>query len=376
MKKVLIFLVILFILGGGVFVYVTVKNNSVKVVKKTTQTTATTSNQTSLPVSTTTDDNGNVIINYDSLSPSEYKRLIDLKAAQEARLRLFATATSDLSAQIDVDNEIKDIKNNCNLAIDPAATLSDDITKKLKSGFICRYVKGSVSNNSRIDEFIIKYIDTVPFEFGIDSKLNFDTSFGSLVLNKQTTVSLVEAQAKITTIMGEIHFNNSVSGNSGGTTVSSSGAKTTTGTITNISQIAEANSNANIYMAIIGDNGKQGKAVGCGDSVVPVKVHVDFTSTKTDQKIRDALQKLFSLRERLYNKDMNVVNPLYNSVLSVSEVTISGSQATVALDGTLNLDGACDEPVIEAQIKNLVLQFKPITSVVLRINTPGEDDVF
>lgn len=375
MKKVLIILGILLVVGVLVFSYVNVKKNAAKSAKKT-QTNLVATSTNSLPTATSTkDSDAETMINYESLSPSEYKDLIDLKAAEAARLRLFATSTSDLGTQIDADNEIKDIKNNCNLEIDPAATLSADIIKKIKQGFICRYVKGSVSNNSRVDEFTIKFIGTVPFEFGIDNNLTFNTSFGSLILNKQVNPSLVETQAKITTVMGKINFNNSVAGN---VSVGSGAVntKTTTGTITSVNQIAEANSNATVYMVVLGDDGKQGKAVGCGDSLVPVKVHVNFTNTKTDQKIRDTLQKLFSFRSKVYSKDLNLINPLYNSVLSVSEVTISGSQATVALDGTLNLDGACDDPVVEAQIKNLILQFKPITSVVLRINTPGEDDVF
>jgi hypothetical protein len=118
-----------------------------------------------------------------------------------------------------------------------------------------------------------------------------------------------------------------------------------------------------IYLIGIDDNGKSGKLIGCGDSVIPVKVIIKPTTGV----LRAALNSLLSVKDQYYGES-GLYNALYQSNLQVGNVTISGGQAVIRLTGTLMMGGECDIPRVEAQLTEIALQFSTVTSVSVYIN--------
>ena len=119
-----------------------------------------------------------------------------------------------------------------------------------------------------------------------------------------------------------------------------------------------------VYMIALEDNGKLGKAVGCGDSVVPVEVQVQ----PTNAPLKAALDALLSIREETYGQGL--YNSLAQSDMRVESVDLSkGAIATVHLTGTQTLSGVCDDPRIIAQIRETALQFPSVQNVEIFINS-------
>jgi spore germination protein GerM len=118
-----------------------------------------------------------------------------------------------------------------------------------------------------------------------------------------------------------------------------------------------------IFLIAVGDNGKSGSAVGCGDSVVPVQVQI----TPTAGVLRAALTALLSIKNQSYGQS-GLYDALYQSTLQVGSVSIAGGKASVYLSGTLNMGGECDNPRIQAQLEKTVLQFPTVTEAAIFIN--------
>ena len=119
----------------------------------------------------------------------------------------------------------------------------------------------------------------------------------------------------------------------------------------------------NIYLIAIGDDGRSGKAVGCGDSVVPVEVAIEPTTAP----LRAALEKLLSLGVREYG-DAGFYNALHASDLELETITVEDGEATIGLSGTLRLGGVCDEPRVRAQLRETALQYGTVDRVAIFIN--------
>lgn len=118
-----------------------------------------------------------------------------------------------------------------------------------------------------------------------------------------------------------------------------------------------------IYLIGIGDNGQGGIQVGCGDSAIPVQAQI----APTQGVLRAALEKLLSIKEQYYGQS-GLYNSLYQSNLQVQAVTITNGAAHVELTGTMMLGGECDNPRVQAQLENTVLQFPTVTSADIFIN--------
>jgi hypothetical protein len=125
-----------------------------------------------------------------------------------------------------------------------------------------------------------------------------------------------------------------------------------------------------IVLIAIGDNGRSGKLVGCGDSAIPVQV----TIAATQGVLRAALEKLFSIKQQYYGES-GLYNALYQSNLQVENVTIQSGVATINLSGTLTLGGECDNPRVEAQIEGTALQFHTVQQVSVFLNGKPLKDV-
>ncbi len=118
-----------------------------------------------------------------------------------------------------------------------------------------------------------------------------------------------------------------------------------------------------IYLIAIDDNGQGGIPVGCGDSAIPVKAEIQ----PTQGVLRAALEKLLSIKDQYYGQS-GLYDALYQSDLQVESVTIDNGKATVNLTGSMMLGGECDNPRVQAQLENTVLQFSTVTSADIFIN--------
>jgi hypothetical protein len=128
---------------------------------------------------------------------------------------------------------------------------------------------------------------------------------------------------------------------------------------------------ADIFLIAVDDNGQTGTKIGCGDSLVPVNDMVTIPGTATDQQVADsitaALTKLFSMHDMNYGQS-GLYNALYRSNLMVDRVTYTSAATRVALSGTLELGGECDNPRVEAEITQAIVQFTPGVVPTITLN--------
>lgn len=122
-------------------------------------------------------------------------------------------------------------------------------------------------------------------------------------------------------------------------------------------------SKVNVFYIALEDAGKSGKAIGCGDSVVPVSVPI----TPTQAPLRSALEKLFADKKEMYGQS-GFRNAVYQSNLKVDSAVVTNGIANVKISGTVMLGGECDDPRFISQIEQTVLQFPSIKSAVITIN--------
>lgn len=180
--------------------------------------------------------------------------------------------------------------------------------------------------------------------------------------------------------------NSSVNTNTN-TSATNTNTNTSASTNTNSGPVAASDKNENevvedaegnrtrivdLYFIALEDNGKNGDAVGCGDSAVAIEKTANVTGFSTDGSIYAALSFLF-----VYNNQTvgEYYNALYQSDLAVEDVSLSGGVATVYLSGTHVLGGTCDAPRFKAQIEKTATQFTGVNSAVIYINDEKIDDV-
>jgi hypothetical protein len=125
-----------------------------------------------------------------------------------------------------------------------------------------------------------------------------------------------------------------------------------------------------IFLIAVGDQGQAGKPIGCGDSVVPVQVPIPPTLGV----LKAALEALLSLKQQYYGES-GLYNALYQSDLHLDSVVLTNGNAVVHLSGTLSMGGECDNPRIQAQLEETVLQFSTVHSVTIYINDRLLSDV-
>jgi hypothetical protein len=118
-----------------------------------------------------------------------------------------------------------------------------------------------------------------------------------------------------------------------------------------------------VYLIALEDNGQTGIPVGCGDSAVPVQVQIQYTQGV----LKAALEALLSIKEQYYGQS-GLYNALYQADLQVDSVNITDGKAIVNLSGSLNLGGECDNPRVQAQLEQTVLQFSTVTEADIFIN--------
>jgi len=118
-----------------------------------------------------------------------------------------------------------------------------------------------------------------------------------------------------------------------------------------------------IHLIAVGDEGRSGPEIGCGDSVVPVEIEIEPTVAP----LTAALERLLSLDSREYGAS-GLYNTLYQSDLSLEGVNIVEGQAIIRLAGTLTLGGVCDAPRVKAQLRETALQYVTVDRVSIFVN--------
>jgi hypothetical protein len=126
-----------------------------------------------------------------------------------------------------------------------------------------------------------------------------------------------------------------------------------------------------LFMVATGDDGRSGKRIGCGDSIIPVTVQI----TPTAAPLRAALTSLLANKNQFYGES-GLYNALYQSDIRLDDVSITNGRATVNLSGTARLNGVCDAPRVQAQIEETVRQFSTVTSADIFLNGVRLADAF
>jgi spore germination protein GerM len=128
--------------------------------------------------------------------------------------------------------------------------------------------------------------------------------------------------------------------------------------------VASQASKVKVYLVAVGDEGKTGRKIGCGDSLVPVTREIK----PTPAPLKAALSELLSL-PREYAADSRLNNFWVGRNLRVKSVSIRRGTATIYIVGEGPfVAGICDEPRITEQIEATAKQFPTVKRVKVFVN--------
>jgi hypothetical protein len=113
-----------------------------------------------------------------------------------------------------------------------------------------------------------------------------------------------------------------------------------------------------IYLVAVADDGKSGRKIGCGDSLVAITRSVKKTVAPLIAAIRELLitpeQTEGARRLENFWKGRN---------LRVQSISVRNKTATIQLSGELFVAGVCDAPRIQGQIEETARQFPSVKKV-------------
>jgi hypothetical protein len=124
-----------------------------------------------------------------------------------------------------------------------------------------------------------------------------------------------------------------------------------------------ATTRVKLFFIVLEDNGRSGKPVGCGDSVVFRERDIP----RTESPLRDALTLLFSAKQQYYGTS-RLYNALYQSNLQVEGISNHDGVFRVELTGRLVLTGVCEDARIKAQIMETIMQFSTVRQANVFVN--------
>jgi hypothetical protein len=133
---------------------------------------------------------------------------------------------------------------------------------------------------------------------------------------------------------------------------------TLVGILKSDSRSSESGQAIKVYLVAVGDDGRNGKKIGCGDSLVAV--------TRTIKKTAPPLTA--ALRELLLTPSQSDATPALENFwkgrnLAVQSVSLRNGTATIRLTGEVFVAGICDEPRIQSQIEETARQFPSVKRV-------------
>jgi len=109
---------------------------------------------------------------------------------------------------------------------------------------------------------------------------------------------------------------------------------------------AEKGQTIKIYLVTVGDNGKNGRKIGCGDSLVATTRKIGKTAAPLTAAIRELL-----ITPKKTEGTPALQNFWQGRNLQVRSVSIRNGTATIQLSGEVFVAGVCDQPRIEGQIE-------------------------
>lgn len=124
------------------------------------------------------------------------------------------------------------------------------------------------------------------------------------------------------------------------------------------------------YYISIGDDGKSGSKVGCGDSAVEVKT----TEVTTDDLIKSTFRRLLLDHNQFYN-ETGLYNALYNSNLTFVGSSVSGDTVTVNLTGEFSLGGVCDIPRVQTMLEKAAQTAAGVNKAEILVNSKPLSEV-
>ncbi len=192
------------------------------------------------------------------------------------------------------------------------------------------------------------------------NKLQQENKNLSNQLNTETNTTSEENEAANNTTNNSA-TNNAVSNTTNSTSNTTNSTGGTSGTTSQVK----------VFLVAVGDEGKTGTKIGCGDSLIAVTKNI----TPTTQPLSSALKELLAIKTRDYGES-GLMTALYQSNLTVKEVSILNGKATVKLSGTVASGGVCDDPRIVEQLKATVMQFPTVKSTEITINDIALDELF
>ena len=113
-----------------------------------------------------------------------------------------------------------------------------------------------------------------------------------------------------------------------------------------------------VYLVAVGDDGKTGKKIGCGDSLLPVTRTIKKTAAPLTAAIRELL-----LTPQHPDGSPDLENFWKGRNLRVRSAAIVNHTATIRLSGEVFVAGICDEPRITSQIEATARQFPNVKNV-------------
>lgn len=122
-----------------------------------------------------------------------------------------------------------------------------------------------------------------------------------------------------------------------------------------------------VFFVDVGNRRNIEETFGCDDSLSYLVRQLEGEDLTINEKVETAITYLISTEDRYVGKG-GLYNVFYNSNLTLDKVDISDSTAKVYLDGELILGGACDNPRVEAQLKNTATQFDEIDNAEIYLN--------
>lgn len=126
---------------------------------------------------------------------------------------------------------------------------------------------------------------------------------------------------------------------------------------------ASRSTSVRIYLIALGDNGRSGRKIGCGDSLIPVTLPIPPTTAPLTAALRLLLKD-----HHAYYGQSGLYNPLYQATLRLRQARVKNGKAIVHFTGRLNLRGVCDDPRVAGQLRQTVRQFPTIRRVAIYVN--------
>ena len=118
-----------------------------------------------------------------------------------------------------------------------------------------------------------------------------------------------------------------------------------------------------VFLVALDDNGRRGRRIGCGDSLVAVTRTVNAPGGAT---LRAALEELLAVP---HDYDAGLKNYWRGNGLRVSGVSLGSGLATIRIAGEgPSVAGVCDAPRITEQIRATALQFPAVRRVAVFVN--------